>query len=273
MKIRPLSDLHTEFKPFKFKYAGEDVLILAGDIALHTGAMKQLKAKAKEWDIPILILAGNHEFYTNRKRFSHTWEDTIGDLRAAADNADKIVKGETTFFEDMVAVYEGVRFIGATLWTDMNLFGDAPIASRQVQFALSDYGYTTDTGRRIVLIRKNKGMEAITADDTMARHAVSRQFIADTLAQPFDGPTVVVTHHAPSALSVIDQFKDDKIAAGYASRLENLMLEYEPVLWIHGHCHARLDYKVGKTRVLCNARGYVPDDLVKKFNPKLLVEI
>jgi len=261
MKIRFMSDLHLEFSPMKFEYAGEDILILAGDIALHTDAMAQLNAVAAAWDIPVLILAGNHEFYTNSGHQDHTWEDTIDDLRRAADHNVKIVKGDTTFFEDTVATYEGVRFIGATLWTDMNLFGDAPIASRQVQLALSDY----------VLIRKDKGMAAITADDTMARHAVSRKFIADTLAQPFDGQTVVFTHHAPSWKSV--EFKDDKISAGYASRLEELMLDHEPVLWIHGHTHKVFDYKVGETRVMCNPRGYVPDGLVEGFDPKLVVEI
>lgn len=31
-----------------------------------------------------------------------------------------------------------------------------------------------------------------------------------------------------------------------------------PELWIHGHVHAKQDYRVGDTRVIANPRGY-PD--------------
>ena len=76
--------------------------------------------------VPVLMIAGNHEFYRDREVDAHTWESTIDDLRRAADHIDAIKPGHVTFLEDQVAVYEGVRFVGTTLWTDMKLFGDDP---------------------------------------------------------------------------------------------------------------------------------------------------
>ena len=105
----------------------------------------------------------------------------------------------------------------------------------------------------------------------MARHGVSRQFITEELAKPFDGPTVVVTHHAPSWLSVPDKFRE--ASAAYASRLEDLILDHEPLLWIHGHTHTSFDYKIGKTRIVCNPRGYHGFELNPDFEVNLIVEI
>jgi hypothetical protein len=43
-------------------------------------------------------------------------------------------------------------------------------------------------------------------------------------------------------------------------------------LWIHGHTHYNVDFKVGSTRVLTNQRGY-PNELCKRFDPSLVIEI
>jgi 3',5'-cyclic AMP phosphodiesterase CpdA len=262
MKIRVLSDLHIEWGPLELSHAGEDIAVLCGDIAIHTEAMDLLKQMAQLFDIPIIVLAGNHEFYTNEDSPSHTWEGTIDELREAADLTDRIEKGKVTFFEDSSAVYEGVRFIGATLWTDMHLYGDDPLVQIRVEQSLNDYR----------LIKRIDGGD-LRAMDTIARHGVSRQFITDKLAEPFEGPTVVLTHHAPSWLSVPEQFKADASSAGYASRLETIMLDFEPALWVHGHMHTSLDYEVGETRIVCNPRGYARASENPAFDPNLIIDL
>ena len=40
-----------------------------------------------------------------------------------------------------------------------------------------------------------------------------------------------------------------------ANRLESIIEEYQPKLWIHGHTHVPCDYKIFATRVVCNPRG------------------
>jgi Icc-related predicted phosphoesterase len=44
-------------------------------------------------------------------------------------------------------------------------------------------------------------------------------------------------------------------------------------LWVHGHTHDSVDLDIAGTRVVCNPRGYAPDDLNPEFQPGLVVEV
>ncbi len=83
---------------------------------------------------------------------------------------------------------------------------------------------------------------------------------------------MVVTHHSPSAQSIPRQYENDILSASYASNLDNLVRELEPDLWVHGHMHETCDYLIGKTRVVCNPRGY-PDERNPQFDPTLVVSV
>jgi Icc-related predicted phosphoesterase len=85
---------------------------------------------------------------------------------------------------------------------------------------------------------------------------------------------VVVTHHAPSSLSIAPWYKDDHyINGGYHSKLENQILDTSPDLWFHGHMHNSFDYTLGDTRVICNPRGYYPEEINPDFKPGDVIEI
>jgi hypothetical protein len=73
-----------------------------------------------------------------------------------------------------------------------------------------------------------------------------------------DPRVVVVSHHAPTHVSIDECYKHDTIMNGnFASMLENFILDHpEIAVWVHGHMHNVSDYQVGSTRVLCNPRGY-----------------
>ena len=88
-------------------------------------------------------------------------------------------------------------------------------------------------------------------------HTLHRELIDLDLATSFDGPTVVVTHHAPHPRSLRSPMFIDDTDASFASDLSAVIERYEPALWIHGHLHNASDYQVGATRVVCNPRGYV----------------
>ena len=77
----------------------------------------------------------------------------------------------------------------------------------------------------------------------------------------------MVTHHAPSIRSIADRYKLDPVSAAFASNMDDFILEYQPRLWIHGHTHESFDYKIGKTRVVCNPRGYASTEENKRFRP------
>jgi hypothetical protein len=83
----------------------------------------------------------------------------------------------------------------------------------------------------------------------------------------------VLSHHAPSALSLIYQEPGPLLDGAYASNLEWLMHRYKIDLWVHGHTHVPCDYMVGATRVVSNPRGYHPNALVDGFDPGLIIEI
>jgi Icc-related predicted phosphoesterase len=87
---------------------------------------------------------------------------------------------------------------------------------------------------------------------------------------------VVVSHHAPSPRSVAPRYGADLVSAAFASDLESLIEHYEPDLWIHGHTHDSFDYQLGRTRVVCNPRGYVSSQgnlENSRFDPELIIEI
>ena len=100
-------------------------------------------------------------------------------------------------------------------------------------------------------------------------HRATRAFLGAELARPREGPTVVVTHHAPHPDSLPDRHAH--LAWCDASDLTGLMESGAPDLWMHGHVHRHADYRVGRTRIVYNARGHV--DEVTVFAPDLVVNV
>lgn len=263
MKIRIVSDLHSEFEPFHFEPAGEDLFIFAGDIGICWTGMHLANRTARALDIPVLYVSGNHEYYRNDhlELNHHTWEDLPKRLSDEADHTSVVEKGRTTYLEKQCVVYQGVRFIGGTLWTDMAYFGESPLAEMAVRQSMADYHCIW-----------SKFNHPLTIDMVKERHRETLAFFKQKLAEPFDGPTVVISHHTPSQLSVPAEFKHEMLTAGYSSRLEEFILDTKPTLWVHGHTHTRFDYILGDTRVICNPRGYVPYESTG-YDPNFIVEV
>jgi Icc-related predicted phosphoesterase len=255
MKLWLMSDLHLEFGvPFNHSPPEEtDVVVCAGDISTK-GIIPSLRwlADTIASDIPIVFVAGNHEFYGG------SVQENIRDAREFANVFPNI-----HFLENEAVDIGDVRFIGGTLWTDFQLFG------REAAFAMADAETGMNDYRRIKLTKRPyKKFKPIHA---FRKHQETRAFIASSLQEGQGRTTVVVTHHAPSSRSVPAWYRDDPVVACYASHLESLILDAQPALWIHGHLHNRSDYNIGQTRVLSNPRGY-PGERTG-FDPGLVVEI
>jgi hypothetical protein len=231
---------------------GTDAVILAGDT--HPGVLGVMWAAEAFAGLPVLYLPGNHEFYGRRRLDRHV--QTMREK--AAGTCVTVVDRDT-------AVIAGTRFICATLWTDYALQGDQVLAMLRAQAGMNDY-------RRICSTLNHDLRPA----DLLREHGRSRAYIAGALAVPHDGPTVVVTHHAPSGLSLPPHRVSDGLSPCYASSLEDLMLEYGPEMWIHGHIHHPQDYMVGATRVIANPRGYVMAENrgpAKRENPEWVADM
>ena len=61
--------------------------------------------------------------------------------------------------------------------------------------------------------------------------------------------------------------RTDPVSAAFASNMEDFILEHQPRLWVHGHTHESFDYRIGKTRVVFNPRGYASIEENKGFRP------
>jgi predicted phosphodiesterase len=256
LKIAIFSDIHLEFKaPFLPELGDDvDVIVLAGDIGANVDGIEWAKRELSH--LPVIYVTGNHEFYHGH------WDNTVGRLRASAEGSNVV------FLENGVANVGGVRFIGSTLWTDFQLFG-AERSDAAMQAAIKvmpDFR----------IIRTGAAKDALTPKETVVRFNVSRTFLNDAISVPFDGPTVVVTHHLPHRSSIAERFKDDLVCAAFASDLSGDVERAQPDIWIHGHTHDSFDYAVGETRVLCNPRGYPQKDGTfenLEFDPALTIEV
>jgi predicted phosphodiesterase len=252
MKLNILSDLHLGLGALDIPDNDAGVVILAGDVSRPREAV----AWARAIDKPVLYVAGNHEFYGD------SIDGTLDSLRNSCEGTN------VRLLDDDVAVLEGVRFVGSTLWTDFMLLGAArrEDAMREGQRFLRDFSR----------IRTSRHSAAIyTPADSAARFDVHRRFLAEQLAQPFAGPTVVITHHAPSPHSIHPRFRDSLLNACFISDLEHLMDGRRACLWVHGHTHDSFDYVVNGTRVVCNPRGYAKNGVNEnaRFDPDFTIRV
>ena len=262
MKIAVYSDLHVEFgQPWEPPEDLDfDVLVLAGDLDSEFAGLDMAHRISMKRQCDVVVIAGNHEFY------GYDYKRTLKnmDIRYRRHHM-------THFLERATATIGGVRFIGATLWTDFCLFGadHKAEAMRAAKECMSDFHLIRWAG-------EGPGLSVpISPADTARIHARTLEWTERTLAQPHDGPTVVVTHHLPSMRSVAERYREDLVTAAFASHLDEIIERYQPELWLHGHTHDACDYFIGKTRVLCNPRGYPSeaDSIHYGFSPNLVVEI
>lgn len=254
-KILAMSDVHTEFGELSVSKVKADVAVLAGDIHVGLAAVTWADDLARRLGMPVVLIAGNHEHYGTHRSYG-TLPQMVDSLRVAAASTS----GRVVFLERETAVVAGVRFVGCTLWTDFELYGNPAEAMAHVAAQMNDFR----------LIAYRPGIR-FSPNDARREFMLARRFLETELAKPFDGATVVVTHHLPSLRSVPQRFRADMLSAGYASHLDSLVERCRAELWVHGHTHDSADYAISGTRVLCNPRGYSGYELNAEFDPKLIV--
>jgi len=188
-----LSDLHLEFASFITPDpALFDIVVLAGDIGVGVKAVHWARRRSTFAGKPVVLVPGNHEFYNSERT------RMLKQLREAATctNVHLLDRDEV--------ILHDVRFLGATLWTDFELGvaqgTDVAQAMRDATRGLNDFGGA---------IRERQADSTSThrfsPQDAAREHAMSRAWLHERLQAPVDTSvvaTVVVTHHAPSALSM-----------------------------------------------------------------------
>jgi Icc-related predicted phosphoesterase len=265
MSLKLLSDLHMEFSDLDLSPSDtdqDDILILAGDI----GVVNDPKTfdKVVEWSQRfqhVIQVMGNHEFYHGSLiRAKQKLLDKLGHL------------SNWTLLDNTLVRINDVSFVGGTLWTDFHK-GD-PIAKQAIQYGLNDYNYIrTGSSSNDPYTRK------ITPLDISIEHDITRKFIFDNIVEEKNNgqKVVVVTHHAPSTMSIdFSRYGHDVINWAYASDLSNEILDSCPNVWVHGHVHSSFDYVIGDTRIVTNPRGYCRKNSFPEntnFNPAIRIDV
>jgi len=254
MHLHVFSDLHADMadtKPIAV-LPEVNVVVVAGDVC--EGAVLGFE-RLREMVLlptPIVMVMGNHEYYHRTQPH---------ELALARGEAARF---GVHLLENDAVVIGGVRFVGCTLWTDYAIFG--PGSQMHTMAVCRD---RMNDHRRITW-RKQPWLR-FRPQEALGLHRASRTYLTGLLETPFDGPTVVVTHHAPGLGSVADKYRNDRVTAAYASDLSELLMATQPALWAHGHIHTSSDYRIGTTRVICNPHGYGWEN--PDFDPALVVEV
>jgi Icc-related predicted phosphoesterase len=248
MKLHILGDLHIEFDPFEFVDTGADVVILAGDIHLGERGFKWATETLSKQEV--IYVLGNHEFYREAT------PKLIDKLREKSKGTNVHV-----LENDSISI-EGVRFLGCTLWTDFELLNDLNVSMAAAQRQMNDYAR----------IRISPQYRKILPSYTVLWHKRSKDWLRREIESSTEESLVIVTHHAPSINSIPGEFKNDQLAAAFASNMDDFVSWTDAKLWVHGHIHTASDYYICNTRVICNPLGY-PDEPKRGFDPSLTVDL
>ncbi|TNC12313.1 metallophosphoesterase [Methylobacterium terricola] len=281
MRLFPLSDLHLERRPLAAVPAPTqdfDLMVCAGDVwegepERGLAALLQLAGER-----PVVLVPGNHERYAPSED-PRTGPELLAALRAGVEAINRAASRERVVLLEggAVRVVDGVRFVGATLWSDWRLAGrwlspDTPDRPEDpVAFAAARMTDPATGSREYRAIRSSDGTPW-TPRAAMDAHAADRAAMRAALARPHPGPTVAVTHHPPIA-EAADRFRDAPgvpwwVPAFYATTLlADLAEAHRPDLWVSGHFHAGHDLRLHGTRCLANpVEG-------RTFDPGLVAEV
>lgn len=282
VNIQLLSDLHLESNPHFVARPtpGADLLVLAGDIGSYQpGSLLAELLDDRDfglarfsplpvaqggagWPTPVFFLPGNHEY------------DGLEFAEAHARLRETCERLGLVWLERKVVELQGVRFVGSTLWTDFDALGAATAAG------------TTPTAEELLKAREKafraanfylskhhtfQNGQPMLAEAVRELGLQSQAWLRQALASPFDGPTVVATHFAPSLLSGDPRYGLAPGTAGFCNSLDDLLGQAQ--LWLHGHLHCPSDYVKNGCRVVANPLGYARKGEQDGFKPDLLIEI
>ena len=267
MKLQLLSDLHLEVHP-RFQAApaeDADLLVLAGDIGSYQPGSRLREADfgltrfspRHGWPTPVLYVPGNHEY--DNADFDATHE-RLRDLCEALD---------IQWLERESRIIDGVRFVGTTLWADFDALVETGDSMTET---LRKRGKAMRAAN--FYLEKAATMRAgeVFLAEALREHSLTCQaWLREALAQDFEGPTVAVTHFAPTLSSADPRYGLSPGTAGFCNSLDELLPRAD--LWLHGHLHCAFDYVKHGCRVVANPLGYVGKGEQEGFRPGLLIEV
>ena len=279
MRLQILSDLHLETQPdwTAAPAPDADLLVLAGDIGSYQrGSALAARGDAefglarfsplRAWPTPVLFVPGNHEY--DGLDFDTTHER----LRATCERLG------ITWLEREARVIDGVRFVGTTLWTDFDALvhppGEPPPTTAQA-LKRRDKAFRAANFYLRKAATQRRG-ELMLAEAWRELGLACQAWLRAELARPHAGPTVVITHFAPSLRSADPRYGRQPGTASFCNADDDLIARAD--LWLHGHLHCRHDYRVPRpgrapSRVVCQARGLAGKGEAEGHDAAKLIEL
>eukprot|EP01111_Echinosteliopsis_oligospora_P015481 TRINITY_DN613_c0_g1_i1.p1 TRINITY_DN613_c0_g1~~TRINITY_DN613_c0_g1_i1.p1 ORF type:complete len:266 (-),score=58.61 TRINITY_DN613_c0_g1_i1:70-867(-) len=260
VKFQIISDIHIEF-PNVMKTLSEEALYhprapylaLLGDIGYpHQPNYRELLLQMANLYKKVFVIAGNHEFYKTE------YYATKKGIQNICDEHPNLI-----FMDKASVLVDGIRIIGATLWTYISE-EDAGACSR----GINDYHLirVADSDGRIQKLTVPQSVEWFQEDLAYIKAEVEK-------AKNNNEKVVVFTHHAPSRKGTSDpQFDGSQMNAAFATNLEYLL--GSPIcLWAFGHTHYSSDQIINGTRVASNQVGYLMMAEKSNFEPGKVFEV
>lgn len=275
-RIAYFSDIHTEINCSRTRLAWSDhypldlgpnvrhlinevdLVILAGDIGSGrekhgTSALSYAQSLSEYLDVPVILVPGNHEYY------GFVFEDTRKDmLDAKIPNVYVLDRGSIVL--DING--EAVRILGATLWTDYEVMEDRRLAMLDAKRMLNDHR----------LIKTMRG-DVWEPNDAASEHYKSRDWLLQELERPFNGKTVIATHHCPHIDGDDPSIPKRPLSASFFSNCDDVIraaIKNNVSAWIFGHTHYSTQFSIsypdlnGKLDILSAQMGY---NLSNRSNP------
>lgn len=265
MKIQLLSDLHNEFLRGNKQRPGHnwsgsisqtdsDLIILAGDIDTGSKGIEWAISESDRLSKKIVYIPGNHEYY------GYEYFDLVEKMSALCEGHD------VHCLNPGVLLFDDLRIIGATLWTDykVNTLFPQDLVMFYIERSLSDH--------RMIEFNTGQSFRRFLPADALALHIKELNWIQRELSKPFEGKTVIVTHHGPHPMCQHPAFPVNELSAAFHSDLSAVIADNEIHLWAFGHTHANLDEVIWGTRIVANQAGYPGED-ISDFDAGFIIEI
>jgi predicted phosphodiesterase len=243
MLIQYISDIHIEFYNNYRKIPkitpNSEILVLAGDIgypssSLYAEFLIDMNSKFKK----IFLLAGNHEYYNLGKNKDNGMEKINSKIKEII-SYNKL--NNITFLDNSYEDYNGYRFIGCTLWSEIK--------------------------DKMYLINDFQNIKDINIELYNELYKVNYEYLEENIPNsPL--PLIVITHHLPSYNLIDKKYKTFEILnynqcfASDCSKLFNEKIK----LWIYGHTHTKNISEINKIKFVSNPLGYPGENSTLSLN-------
>jgi len=287
MKIQLLSDLHLEANPdFRAEPAQEaDLLVLAGDIGSYQRrrdgsvmaepdwGLRRFSPLPQHagWPVPVVYVPGNHEYDAiDVDAAHHALRSTCERLGIA-------------WLEREQLLVQGVRLVGTTLWSDYDALASQPPAPRKdgaapraprnpLTHALRQREKAFRAANFYLSKMDARWRGRLFDAQAMREWGLACQaWLREALSSPCNGPTVVITHFAPTLHSADPRYGLAPGTAGFCNALDDLLPLAD--LWLHGHLHCPVDQRVGRCRIVANPLGYADKNEQAGFVGRCVIEV